>query len=75
MTTAITRITINEYKCERCDYKWVNRRNGKDRPIPRKCAKCKRDNWDGPKYFPKKIKKPYKIFETTISEFTRQINR
>ena len=53
MTTAITRITVNEYKCERCGYKWVNRRNGKDRPIPRKCAKCKRDNWDGPKYSPK----------------------
>jgi hypothetical protein len=53
MTTAITKITVNEYKCERCGYKWVNRRNGKDRPIPKKCAKCKRDNWDGPKYSPK----------------------
>jgi hypothetical protein len=40
-------IRIKEYECDKCGYKWINRINGKDRPIPERCAKCKRVNWNG----------------------------
>lgn len=30
----------------KCGYKWINRINGKDRPIPVRCAKCKKRNWN-----------------------------
>jgi predicted SprT family Zn-dependent metalloprotease len=42
----ISRIEVNEYTCELCGYKWVNRINGKDGPIPKRCAKCKNQNWE-----------------------------
>jgi hypothetical protein len=42
----ITRIEVNEYTCELCGYKWVNRINGEDRPIPKRCAKCKHQHWE-----------------------------
>lgn len=32
-----------EYECERCGYKWINRR---EKPKPRYCAKCKHPKWD-----------------------------
>jgi len=41
------RIEITEFECARCGYKWVNRINGKDGPVPLRCAKCKRTNWNG----------------------------
>ena len=28
------------------EYKWINRVNGKDGPVPKRCAKYKRLNWD-----------------------------
>jgi hypothetical protein len=40
-------IRIKEYGCDKCGYKWINRINGKDGPIPERCAKCKRVNWNG----------------------------
>ena len=43
----ITRIEVNEYECIRCGYKWINRVNGKDGPVPSKCANCKRSTWNG----------------------------
>lgn len=43
----ITRIEVNEYHCTRCGYKWINRVNGKDGPVPSNCAKCKRTSWNG----------------------------
>jgi hypothetical protein len=43
----INKIQVSEYECIHCHYKWINRVNGKDGPIPKKCAKCKRMNWNG----------------------------
>lgn len=43
----INKIQVSEYQCIHCGYKWINRVNGKDGPIPKKCAKCKRMNWNG----------------------------
>ena len=42
----IHRIEITEYECARCGYRWVNRINGKDGPVPIRCAKCKRTSWN-----------------------------
>jgi hypothetical protein len=43
---AVSKIKVNEYQCVKCGYKWINRINGKDRPIPVRCAKCKKHNWN-----------------------------
>lgn len=43
----IHEIQIKEYECVHCGYKWINRVNGKNGTIPKKCAKCKRMNWNG----------------------------
>ena len=43
----IIKIEVNEYQCVRCGYKWINRFNGKDGPMPKKCARCKRSSWKG----------------------------
>jgi hypothetical protein len=42
----ISRIEVNEYQCALCGYKWINRVNGKDGPIPKRCAKCKDQRWE-----------------------------
>lgn len=46
-------IEVTEYTCRRCGYKWINRRNGVDGPIPNRCAKCKKLHWDTPGISPK----------------------
>ena len=43
----VERIQVSEYECVRCGYKWINRVNGHDGPVPQKCAKCKRLGWNG----------------------------
>ena len=43
----IERIQVLEYECARCGYRWINRVNGHDGPVPKKCAKCKRSGWNG----------------------------
>jgi hypothetical protein len=43
----IQRIEVSEYECARCGYRWINRINGHDGPVPQKCAKCKRLGWNG----------------------------
>jgi hypothetical protein len=45
----ISRVQVNEYHCVKCGYKWVNRFNGKEGPIPKRCAKCKKRNWNDEK--------------------------
>lgn len=45
----ISRIEVNEYQCVLCGYEWINRVNGKDGPVPKRCAKCKRFGWNGVK--------------------------
>jgi hypothetical protein len=42
----VSKIKVNEYQCIKCGYKWINRINGKDGPIPVRCAKCKKRNWN-----------------------------
>jgi hypothetical protein len=42
----IHRVEVNEYECRLCGYSWINRVNGKDGPIPERCAKCERYGWD-----------------------------
>lgn len=39
------KITVDGYRCSRCDYKWVAT---KKRSIPRMCPKCKSLKWDEP---------------------------
>jgi hypothetical protein len=52
----IQRIEVSEYQCIHCSYKWINRANGKDGPIPKKCARCKRSNWNTGNYMiPKEV--------------------
>jgi hypothetical protein len=46
---SIQKIEVSEYTCEKCGYKWINRINGKDGPLPERCAKCKKANWNGEK--------------------------
>ncbi len=43
----IHKIQVYEYECVHCHHKWINRINGQDGPIPKNCAKCKRQNWKG----------------------------
>ena len=45
----ISKVEVNEYRCIKCGYKWINRYNGKEGPIPKRCAKCKKRNWDDEK--------------------------
>jgi len=40
-------VQVSEYECDHCGYKWINRVNGKDGPVPQYCAKCKRKYWNG----------------------------
>jgi hypothetical protein len=42
-----SKIEVTEFECAHCGYKWINRVNGKDGPLPERCAKCKRWNWNG----------------------------
>jgi hypothetical protein len=41
------RIETIEYECAHCGYKWINRVNGKEGPVPKRCAKCKSPYWRG----------------------------
>ncbi|MGH9976836.1 MAG: hypothetical protein ACRD8Z_13535 [Nitrososphaeraceae archaeon] len=42
----ISEIVIKEFTCNRCGHKWINRFKGKDKPIPKRCSKCKSHNWN-----------------------------
>jgi hypothetical protein len=44
----IHKIGIDEYECAHCGHKWTNRLDGNNGSIPKKCAKCKRGNWNDP---------------------------
>ncbi len=45
----IHKILVKEFECKHCQYRWVNRINGRDGPTPERCARCKRKNWlEGP---------------------------
>lgn len=44
----IHNIGTKEYECGHCGWRWMNRRNGRDGPVPKCCANCKRTNWNDP---------------------------
>lgn len=39
-------IQVTEYECAKCGYKWINRINGKEGLKPKRCASCKRWDWE-----------------------------
>lgn len=49
------KVEVIEYECIKCGYRWINRVNGVDGPIPKRCAKCKRTNWNQGSPTPKEI--------------------
>jgi hypothetical protein len=42
----ILEIATKEFTCNQCGYKWINRFNGLDQPIPKRCSRCKSNNWN-----------------------------
>jgi hypothetical protein len=40
------KVEVIEYECAKCSYKWINRINGKESPKPKRCAECKRWDWE-----------------------------
>jgi hypothetical protein len=42
----ISVILTKEFQCNLCGYKWINRFNGRDKPVPKRCSKCKSHNWN-----------------------------
>jgi hypothetical protein len=42
----ISMVEVKEFRCAKCGYKWVNRVNGRDGPLPKRCAKCKKHGWN-----------------------------
>ena len=40
------KIIVTEYQCAKCSYRWINWIDGKEGPKPKRCAKCKRWDWD-----------------------------
>ncbi len=51
----IHRVEVTEYECLRCNYRWINRMNGVDGPLPERCSKCKRPNWNTTTKTPEEI--------------------
>jgi len=51
----ICKVEVSEYQCFQCGYKWTNRLNGIDGPIPKRCSKCKKLNWNRRTTTPKEI--------------------
>src|SRR5918993_2979777 len=73
----IQRIKVSEYQCIHCNYRWINRANGKDGPIPKKCARCKRSNWNAGNYMSPKevglrrrVQNLYKIYHLSVWRLT-----
>jgi hypothetical protein len=48
----IHKVEVSEYICETCGYRWINRINGKEGPVPKRCTKCKSKNWNDEKISP-----------------------
>ena len=42
----ISKIVTKEFTCNHCGYRWINRINGMDQPVPKRCSKCKSYNWN-----------------------------
>ena len=42
----VLKVQVNEYQCSKCRYRWINRVNGRNGPLPERCAKCKKYGWN-----------------------------
>jgi hypothetical protein len=42
----ISEIVTKEFTCNQCGYKWINRFNGRDQSVPKRCSRCKSYNWN-----------------------------
>jgi hypothetical protein len=51
----MAKVEVMEYECIKCCYKWINRVDGVDGPIPKRCSKCKKLNWNRRTTTPKEI--------------------
>ena len=74
----INKITINEYECAHCGYKWINKLNYKDGSIPAACAKCKRLTWiDKYRMTPKEVgyRRIIRGFKKLYDDFDRYDSR
>jgi len=65
-------ITVLEYTCEKCRYKWISRVNGKDRSKPTRCAKCKRWDWDKKAEKAKYMDLPTEVVQNFAEDFIRK---
>lgn len=64
----VTIVQVKEYECVKCGYKWINRKNGQDKPIPNRCAKCKQLDWDKGNISKKESQYRYKL-RYTVGEY------
>jgi hypothetical protein len=60
-------VQVKEYECIKCGYKWINRKNGQDQSVPKRCAKCKQD-WDKGNITRKESKVRYQL-RFTVGEW------
>ena len=44
---AIFKKRVTAYRCERCEYEWLPRKQ--DAPLPTVCPKCKSPYWNRPR--------------------------
>ena len=42
-------LKVKGYRCLRCNYEWMPRKNKKKKGKPRTCPKCRTTYWDKPK--------------------------
>lgn len=61
-------VQLNEYECIKCHYKWINRKNGQDKPLSKRCPKCKQLDWDKGNITPKESKVRYQL-RFTVGEY------
>jgi hypothetical protein len=71
----ISRVEVIEYQCVLCKYKWINRINGKDGSIPKRCGKCKARNWNEGKMTPeenglrRRLRGMKKLYDHVAADF------
>ena len=63
-------VEVTEYECIKCGYKWINRKNGQDQPLPKRCAKCKQLDWnEGKDYISRKESRYRYKLRYTVGEY------
>jgi predicted Zn-ribbon and HTH transcriptional regulator len=51
LSKCFTKVTVTEYECNRCNWKFIRRKNGKDMPAPKYCPHCKSNPWDAKRVY------------------------